>query len=188
MRRPVFAVIVILALVAITIPNLNRATVLAQDKDRVAKETAVLTSVLQESVVVAPPQEQDPPPPPSEPSPSDVPVAPTPSAIAPGIVAPGAAPVFQGPAIVGSCCNSCGYVTCCCPPPPVKTIICLDEPCGCCTHKICVTVPGCCANVSPTVSWRNGIFGRQIATLCWPCCDHRVKVVITAFGKVRVRG
>ncbi len=193
MRKPIFAVMICLALVAITVPNLNRGTALGQNGGKSLQEKTVATSVLQESVIQPPrQQEQDPPPPPpGEASPSDVPVAPKPSGITPGTapgpaIAPGM--VIQGSPSFGSCCVSCGCVTCCCPPPPVKTVICLDEPCGCCTHEICVTVPGCCAGHSPTVSWRHGILGRKIATLCWPCCNHRVKVVITAFGKVRVRG
>ena len=81
-------------------------------------------------------------------------------------------------------CGACGHQQCCC---PVKTTICLEEPnCGC-THEIKVTLPGCCMGEAPVVSWRRGILGRQIATLCWTCCDKRVKVVIPRFGGPRVR-
>lgn len=84
-------------------------------------------------------------------------------------------------------CSSCCNTPCCCPPPCVPMKICLVDPCGC-PYEACVKVPACCVGQAPQVSWRNGIFGRQIATLCWSCCDHESKVVITGSGKVRVRG
>ena len=96
-------------------------------------------------------------------------------------------------------CQTCGVAPCCCtppptccptrccPPPPTPMVFCLTDPCGC-THEACVKVPACCAGQQPCITWKNGIFGRQIATLCWNCCDHEVKVTVTRRGKVRVRG
>lgn len=90
------------------------------------------------------------------------------------------APVVAAPADCGACRNA----RCSC---PVRTTICLEEPnCGC-THDITVTVPGCCVGEAPVVSWRRGVLGRQIATLCWTSCDKRVKVIIPRFGGPRVR-
>lgn len=89
-----------------------------------------------------------------------------------------------------ACCNTCGQVCtkrrrrCC--PPPVPTEFCLTDPCGC-THEACIEVPACCCGEQPCIKWRNGILGRQIATLCWECCDFEAKVIITRKGKVRVR-
>jgi hypothetical protein len=99
----------------------------------------------------------------------------------------------MGIAPVGGCQSCCATPCCCkpaprcCPPPPKPVVFCLQDPCGC-THKACVTVPACCACEQPCITWRNGIFGRQIATLCWKCCDHEVKVTISRKGRVRVRG
>ena len=94
-------------------------------------------------------------------------------------------PQYFAPAPVAApCCNSCCATPCCCPTP---TTFCLVDPCGC-SHEACVEVPACCAGQEPTVSWRGGLFGRQIATLCWACCGHEVKVIVTRRGKVRVRG
>ncbi|MCG8448224.1 MAG: hypothetical protein MI725_01420 [Pirellulales bacterium] len=80
-------------------------------------------------------------------------------------------------------CGDC----CCCPPPPIHTTLCVDPPCSCCSTCVDVCVPGCCTE-APTVCWRNGLFGRQIATYSWACCGHTVKVVVTRRGDVRVRG
>ena len=75
----------------------------------------------------------------------------------------------------------------CCPPACVPATFCLVDPCGC-RHEACVDVPACCAGEQPNVSWRGGLFGRQTATLCWPCCDFEAKVIVTRNGKVKVRG
>ncbi len=98
---------------------------------------------------------------------------------APGTMAPQA--VYAAPA---GPCNTCCCQSCCC---PVPVRMCLVDPCGC-PHEVCVEVPPCCVGQQPVVSWRSGIFGRQIASVCWPCCDKQVKVVVTKHGKVRVRG
>ncbi len=76
---------------------------------------------------------------------------------------------------------------CCCPPAPIQTTLCVQAPCSCCVQNVCVCVPGCCTE-APTVCWRSGLFGRQIATYTWPCCGHSVKVVVTRRGDVKVRG
>ena len=107
-------------------------------------------------------------------------------AVAPGVdyAAPATmVPQAVYPAHTGPC-NACCSQTCCC---PVPVRMCLVDPCGC-PHEVCVEVPPCCVGQQPVVSWRNGIFGRQIASVCWPCCDKQVKVIVTKHGKVRVRG
>ncbi len=88
------------------------------------------------------------------------------------------------------CCKQCCEQTCCCPcpPPPVEMVVCLQDPCGCCTYEACVCVPACCAGQQPCVTWRGALAGRKVATLCWECCGHEVKVVVTRNGVVRVRG
>jgi hypothetical protein len=75
----------------------------------------------------------------------------------------------------------------CCPPPPVETVLCVDDPCDPCpAFPVTVCVPACCEEV-PCVSWRNGAFGRRVATYVWPSCGHRVDVVVTRRGEVIVR-
>jgi len=76
---------------------------------------------------------------------------------------------------------------CCCPPPPVATVLCVQPPCSCCSQEVTVCVPACCTE-APTVCWKNGLFGRQIATYTWACCGHSVKVVVNRRGNVKVRG
>ena len=83
------------------------------------------------------------------------------------------------------CCDPCQA---CCAPPPVETVICLYDPCTCCTYKVCVCVPACCGDEAPCIDWRDGIFKKRVATLCWPSCGHEASVVITGRGKVKVRG
>jgi hypothetical protein len=103
-----------------------------------------------------------------------------PTMVAPAVMVPAVAPA-------ATCCTTCNRTTCCCPPPPpTSTVFCLVDPCGG-THKACIRVPACCAGEQPRVSWRRGILGRQIATVCWECCGHRATVIVTCFGKVRVR-
>lgn len=75
---------------------------------------------------------------------------------------------------------------CCQPPPPIQTTLCVRPPCSCCVKDVVVCVPGCCTE-APTVCWRQGLFGRQIATYTWACCGHSVDVVVTRRGDVRVR-
>ncbi len=102
--------------------------------------------------------------------------------------------VLQGPPMMmpaAPACGSCGCQPCCCAPCspcPVPTTLCLVDPCCGCSYEVCVNVPACCVGQQPTVSWRNGCFGRKIATLCWSCCDKQVKVTVTRRGNVRVRG
>jgi hypothetical protein len=87
----------------------------------------------------------------------------------------------EGVSPAGSCCDPCCTPTC------VPTTICLVDPCGC-SHEACVNVPACCVGQQPEVCWRGGVLGRQVATLCWPCCDFEAKVIVARNGKVRVRG
>lgn len=86
-----------------------------------------------------------------------------------------------------ACCTSCRTRACRCQPAPfTATVFCLTDPCGR-QHEACVEVPACCALEQPTVTWKGGLFGRQVASLCWSCCDHESKVVISRTGKIRVR-
>ena len=96
-------------------------------------------------------------------------------------------------AVVGtaSACGVCHEATCCCPapppPPPVKVTLCVKDPCSCCTYEVDVCLPACCCGEEPKVEWRPGIFGRKVATYCWPCCGHSVEVVVTRHGKAFAR-
>ena len=73
-----------------------------------------------------------------------------------------------------------------CPPPPIKVCLNVQNP-ACCTQctTVEVCIPGCCEG-PPKVCSRCGILGRGIVTYEW-CCGHRVTVVFTALGTVRVR-
>ena len=74
-----------------------------------------------------------------------------------------------------------------CAPPPIEVTLCVDDPCDCCPGKeVCVCVP-CCCTEEPCVSWRDGLFGRRVATYTWPCCGHSVEVVVTKRGEYLVR-
>ncbi len=84
----------------------------------------------------------------------------------------------------GCCANDCCR---CCPPPSVSVTVCLTDPCGC-VHEVCLNVPACCADQAPTVTWRSGAFGRQVANICYACCDTSGRVIITRRGRVIVRG
>ena len=97
--------------------------------------------------------------------------------------------VMDQPMMVASvCCQSCCATPCCCPSPgPTNTNFCLVDPCGC-SHQACISVPVCCAGEEPCITWRKGIFGRQIATMCWTCCGHKVTVIVCRSGRVKVRG
>jgi hypothetical protein len=75
-----------------------------------------------------------------------------------------------------------------CAPPPIEVVLCIDDPCDCCgPQDVCVCVP-CCCTEEPCVTWRNGIFGRRVATYTWRCCGHSVDVVVTRRGELIVRG
>lgn len=97
-------------------------------------------------------------------------------------------PVANPPVVVHSHrCTTCKHVQCRCRrPAKVATVFCLVDPSGC-EHHACINVPACCAGEQPSVSWKGRLFGRQVATLCWACCDKEVKVVVTRRGKVKVR-
>ncbi len=84
-------------------------------------------------------------------------------------------------------CTPCRRLVCRCKRTP-KTEISfqLIDPTGC-IHEACVKVPVCCLDKAPQVTWKDRLFGRQVATLCWECCDHEAKVIVTRKGKVRVR-
>ncbi|MBW3598223.1 MAG: hypothetical protein KY475_13250 [Planctomycetes bacterium] len=76
-----------------------------------------------------------------------------------------------------------------CPPPaPATKTLCLKVQNPACCHdcatvKVCVP---CCCEGPPKVCARCGVLGRGIVTYEW-CCGHRVTVVFTALGTVRVR-
>ena len=99
-------------------------------------------------------------------------------------------PIMAVP-VDSSCCPTPCCPTPCCPTPckccpPTPTVFCLQDPCGC-GHEACINVPACCAGEEPYITWKKGIFGRQIATVCWKCCDHDVKVIVCRRGRVIVR-
>jgi hypothetical protein len=74
-----------------------------------------------------------------------------------------------------------------CAPPPIEVALCVDDPCDPCPpQQVCVCVP-CCCTEAPCVSWRNGLFGRRVATYSWECCGHSVEVVVTRRGELIVR-
>ena len=107
---------------------------------------------------------------------------PAPQAVAPVTAAPVmAAPVptmhHQGISNSCACCNVCDC--------PVPTIFVLVDDCGC-PHEVCIEIPPCCVGIAPVIKWRNGILGRKIAKLCWPCCKKRARVVIPANGDPKV--
>jgi hypothetical protein len=71
--------------------------------------------------------------------------------------------------------------------PGVLVALCVDDPCDCCgPQEVCVCVP-CCCTEAPCVSWRNGVFGRRVATYTWACCRYSVDVVVTRRGELIVR-
>lgn len=88
------------------------------------------------------------------------------------------ADVHAVPVNIG-CCDPCHCRK-------VETTLCLTD-CNGCEHEVCVRVPCCCVDHAPVVKWRDGILGRQIAIVCWECCDYSVKVIVNAHGCVRVR-
>ncbi len=85
-----------------------------------------------------------------------------------------------GPACYGA---ECFRVPCA----PTKTLLLQVKNPACCTDSACVKVcvPACCEG-APKVCARCGVLGRGIVTYEW-CCGHRVTVVFTAMGTVRVR-
>ena len=88
------------------------------------------------------------------------------------------------PSVAG--CDTCCEVVCCCRKCPTTANFCLIDPDGC-EVEFCARIPECCVGHQPKVSWRCGIFGRKIATLCWDCCPQTVKVIVTRRGKIKVR-
>jgi hypothetical protein len=82
----------------------------------------------------------------------------------------------------------CAPIECCQPAPRmVSHTLCLVDPCTCCTAEAEVCIPEHCCGEVPCITWRWGLFGRRIATVCWTCCDYSVEVVVTKFGRVIVR-
>ena len=71
--------------------------------------------------------------------------------------------------------------------PPVKVTLCVDDPCDPCPpFPVTVCLPGGC-DETPCVTWRNGAFGRRVATYTWASTGHQVDVVVTRRGEVIVR-
>jgi hypothetical protein len=68
---------------------------------------------------------------------------------------------------------------------PVVLVV--DDPCNPCPPpQVTVCVPGCPVE-APCVSWRDGVFGRRVATYVWPTSGYSVEVVLTRRGDVIVR-
>jgi len=88
---------------------------------------------------------------------------------------------FGNVALAG--CDDCN----CCPPPPVKMEFVAVDPCTGCEYPVCVCVPACCGDEAPCVTWRNGIFGRRVATYTWKCCGFSFDVVVNHWGAHWVR-
>jgi hypothetical protein len=130
---------------------------------------------IQESAPATPPALQDAPPPPAEASPSDMPIEQS------AVVEWGDSQVVYADG--ATCCTCCRQEICCC---EVPMTLCLVDPCDGCSYEACVHLPACCVGTAPVVEWKNGIMGRKIICLCWPCCDKRAKVVVPVFGDVRV--
>jgi|GEM_PF-2933967 len=90
-----------------------------------------------------------------------------------------------------ACCEPvcCEPVCCPCPPPipDVSKTICLYDACTCTTSQATLCIPATCCDEVPQITWRSGIFGRRIATLCWPGCGYKAEVVVTRHGRVIVR-
>ena len=80
-----------------------------------------------------------------------------------------------------------GHHNSCCPPPPVKITVCAVDPCTCCEYTACVCIPACCAEEVPCVTWRNGIFGRRVATYTYKCCGYSFDIVVNHKGRHWVR-
>ena len=80
----------------------------------------------------------------------------------------------------------CGKCKCCCKRATQEMTFCLVDPRGC-EFTACANVPCCCIDEQPIVTWKRGLVGRMIATICWECCDHEIKVIVTRRGKVKVR-
>lgn len=100
---------------------------------------------------------------------------------------PAPAPVCCEPAPAPVCCEPAPAPVCCpAPPADVTKTLCLVDPCTGCSKTVDVCIPACCAEETPCIKSRDGIFGRKIFYVTWKCCDHKVKVVWTAFGGVRV--
>lgn len=161
--------------VSVLFPELESQAVSTQELSAPAPTRAPVTNPPN------PPQEVQPPNPEvQDASPSDMAPAQPPQSV---LQSPPADSFVPAPVVPQAPCGGCGCATCCC---PVPMTICLVEPrCGC-SHEICVNVPPCCLGEAPQVSWRNGILGRKIAHLCWPCCGKRVKVIIRVLCGPRV--
>ncbi len=191
MKTSTFAIHFFVAVAILCLPGLAKVLAFGDSPAHLQQaelqEDTVLTAPAELPPAV---QEQEPPPPPTDPqSPSDVPVPPVAAAETPLPTAPVlVAPVLGGP------CDACCCAPCCCPPvwcpppPPICTTICVQDPCTGCSYNVCIYVPACCVDQAPVVQWRNGLLGRRVAMVCWPCCDKRVKVVVTLLGHVRVWG
>lgn len=203
MKSTIFAAIAVIAFVIVSNSNLvGGVQDIAQDAPPAVVQDAppavvqdAPTAVVQEPAAPEPPQPDDEPAAvDAQESPSDVPAVvtpvpeqyvPVPDQYVPESVLQGAPMMMPAASGCGSCCCQ----PCCCPPPcPVPTTLCLIDPCTGCSYEVCVEVPPCCVGQQPVVSWRDGLFGRRIASLCWTCCDKQAKVTVTRRGKVRVRG
>lgn len=59
---------------------------------------------------------------------------------------------------------------------------------ACCGRpvEIPMCVPACCAGQAPIVNHGQGLFGRGVVCIEWPCCGYSARVVFKHNGKIDV--
>jgi hypothetical protein len=75
-------------------------------------------------------------------------------------------------------------ICCGCGVEPFTAMLQITDPCRCCPVEVPVCVPGCCTG-TPSVSCRQGLFGRTITEYTW-CCGFRVRMVLTRRNEIIV--
>jgi hypothetical protein len=66
-------------------------------------------------------------------------------------------------------------------------VLIVDDPRDPCRpHQVTICVPICSVE-PPCVSWRDGVFGRRVATYVWPSSGYEMEVIVTRRGDVIVR-
>ena len=94
---------------------------------------------------------------------------------------------FAGAALVASLAAAPASATPYRHAPGRPVVLVVDDPCNPCPPpQVTVCVPGCYVE-TPCVTWRDGVFGRRVATYVWPTSGYSVEVVLTRRGDVIVR-